>query len=70
MAVRIRADRKTIVCAAKSNPEPHDCYVDDNVQYVLDVEMGVLECCGQDSRGADLWRFRKPPRHPHGLTRN
>ncbi|MCK4252578.1 hypothetical protein KAX97_14110 [candidate division WOR-3 bacterium] len=57
MAVRIREDRKTIVCAAKSEPREGDCYIDDNVHYVLGVEMKILCWKGTDENGADLWEF-------------
>ena len=57
MAVRIRADKKTIVCAAKSQPMPGDCYLGDDIHYELSVERRVLHCIGQDSQGADLWEF-------------
>lgn len=42
MALRIRKYRKQIVCAAESNPQKDDCYLDDNVHYVLGVEMKIL----------------------------
>lgn len=57
MAVRIRADRKTIVCAAKSAALPGDCYLDDDVHYTLAVEYEILQCIGKDNDGADLWEF-------------
>ena len=60
MAVRIRADRKTIVCAAKSREEPGDAYIDDNLHYVLGVELCVLSVCGYGIDGADLWKFHAP----------
>lgn len=60
MAVRIRADRKTIVCAAESKPRPGDCYLDDDVHHTLSVELGILCCIGQDKEGADLWEFCSP----------
>jgi len=42
MAVRIRKNRKTIVCAAESKPRKGDCYIDDKIHYVLHAEMKVL----------------------------
>ncbi len=60
MAVRIRADRKTIVCAAASLQMPGDCYLDDDVHYTLSVDLGVLVCIGADRSGADLWAFTTP----------
>jgi len=57
MAVRIRKDRQTIVCAAKSDPQEGDCYIDDHAQYVLHVEMKILCWKGLDENGADLWEF-------------
>ena len=57
MAVRIRADRKTIVCAAGSEFLPGDCYLDDGIHYTLSVELRALHCIGQDKNGADLWEF-------------
>ena len=59
MAVRIRKNRKTIVCAAKSRALKGDAYLDDNLHYVLGVEMGVLSVYGTDKNGADLWAFHK-----------
>lgn len=60
MAVRIRANREVIVCAAMSEALPGDCYLDDDVHYTLAVELGVLCCTGKDSDGADLWEFYAP----------
>ena len=57
MAVRIRKDRQTIVCAAASLRMPGDCYLDDDVHYTLSVDLGVLACIGTDGNGADLWAF-------------
>ncbi|KKN02893.1 hypothetical protein LCGC14_1113090 [marine sediment metagenome] len=57
MAVRIRKDRKTIVCAAASLRLPGDCYLDDDVHYTLSVDLGVLNHIGVDENGADLWAF-------------
>jgi len=57
MAVRIRAKTKVIVCAAMSEAQPEDVYLDDNIHYELSVELGVLRCIGQNSDGADLWEF-------------
>lgn len=61
MAVRIRADKKTIVCAAKSEALPGDFYLGDDLHYELAVELRVLQCVGQDVNGADLWEFRAAP---------
>ncbi len=58
MAIRIRKNRKTIVCAAKSRKRKGDCYLDDDVHYVLSVELKVLKHIGQDKTGADLWKFK------------
>lgn len=57
MAVRIRKDKKTIVCAAKSEPMDGDVYVNDSLHYILGVEMCVLSVCGLDENGAELWEF-------------
>ena len=57
MAVRIRADRKTIVCAAKSEALPGDYYLDDGIHYMLAVELRVLRCIGINSQGVNLWEF-------------
>lgn len=57
MAVRIRKDHKTIVCAAKSEPEDGDIYIDDGLHYDLGVIMRVLSVYGLDENGADLWEF-------------
>lgn len=54
MALRIRKDRKTIVCAAKSKPEEGDCYIDDSVHYVLAVEIGILH---SHTNEGDTWYF-------------
>lgn len=60
MALRIRKDRKTIVCAAENPSEDGDCYLDDAVHYCLGVELGVLHT---DDDG-DTWYFRVPERIP------
>jgi len=59
MSVRIRADKKTIVCAAKSEEMPGDLYVDDGLHYCLSVEMKVLSICGYDDNCAELWGFHE-----------
>jgi len=59
MAVRIRANRKTIICAAKSPPLPGDCYLDDDVHYTLAVELDLLHWTGRADSGADLWGWSK-----------
>lgn len=41
MAVRIRKNGD-IFCAANSEPEEGDCYLDDGVHYYLSVERKVL----------------------------
>ena len=60
MAVRIRKDKKTIVCAAKSKPMDNDFYIDDGYHYELAVNLLVLSVCGIDENGAELWEFHKP----------
>lgn len=60
MAVRIRAGSKQIICAAKSEPMPGDVYIDDNLHYVLGVELRVMSVYGQYVNGADLWEFHAP----------
>lgn len=57
MAVRIRKDKKTIVCAAKSGEKEGDVYLNDSVQYALHVDMKILCWRGLDKNGADLWEF-------------
>ena len=70
MAVRIRKDGKTIVCAAKSKKQKGDYYIDDGLHYILSVEMGVLSTNKQDRNGADLWEFhRRYIHHISGLER-
>ncbi len=59
MAVRIRKDAKTIICAAKSKPEKGDVYLDDRITYMLAVEMRVLTVYDHAPNGADLWEFHK-----------
>ena len=60
MAVRIRSDLKTIVCAAKSEEKPGDTYIGDGLHYALGVELCVLSVCGHDDNGAELWEFHAP----------
>lgn len=60
MAVRIRMDNRTIVCAAKSEERPGDTYINDRLHYVFGVEMCVLSVCGYDDNGAELWEFHAP----------
>lgn len=70
MAVRIRKDLKTIVCAAKSRARKTDVYIDDGLHYMLSVEMKVMSCKGKDSRGAHLWEFHAPlPDYRENCTR-
>lgn len=54
VALRIRKDRKTIVCAAKSEPEEGDCYINDCIHYVLAVEMDILH---SNKDKEDTWYF-------------
>ena len=42
MAVRIRADNKTILCAAMFPAEEGDMYIDDDIHYMLSVLAKVL----------------------------
>ena len=60
MAVRIRKDRKTIVCAAESKPMDGDQYIDDGLHYTLGVELCVMSVFARDDKGADLWEFHSP----------
>ena len=60
MAVRVRKDRKTIVCAAKSKQLDGDFYIDDTLHYLLGIELCVMSVCGHDDNGADLWEFHVP----------
>lgn len=67
MAVRIRKDCETILCAAKSKEMEGDCYLDDSVHYTLAVDMKILHTeppypderaahhC--DENGAEYWHF-------------
>ena len=57
MAVRIRADRETIVCAAMSDAKPGDCYLDDDVHQTLFVDLGMMRCLGA---GGGSWEFCAP----------
>jgi len=69
MAVRIRADGETIVCAAKSEALPGDKYLDDGLHYRLASEMHVLRCVGKDENGADLWEFCSAPATSEDIDR-
>lgn len=60
MAVRIRDDNKTIVCAAKSRKRKGDFYIDDGVHYMLGAVLKVMSVFAHDKNGADLWRFHSP----------
>ena len=60
MAVRIRKNSKTIICAAKSKPKKGDVYLDDNIHYELANEMRVLSVYKVTPKGADLWEFHRP----------
>lgn len=53
MAVRIRKDG-IIVCAAHSEPEDGDCYLDDAVHYRL-YTLGVLHSNHDE---VDTWYFQ------------
>jgi len=43
MAIRIRKINDTTValCAAKTNPEPNDIYLDDSIHHALTTKFGV-----------------------------
>ena len=56
MAVRIRKDL-TILCAAKSEEQEGDIYVNDGLHYVLSVELKVLHPIARNSDGAEIWVF-------------
>ena len=58
MALRIRKNGKKIVCAAQSKARKGDCYLDDNVHYVLAVEMKVLYTNDE----GETWYFKKKRR--------
>lgn len=60
MGVRIRANNKTIVCAARSKKRKGDCLLDDGVHYCLAAELKVMSVFSHDKNGADLWRFHSP----------
>lgn len=60
MALRIRKDRKTIVCAAEHPKEDGDCYLDDAVHYALSTELNVLRT---DDEGGS-WYFQALGRVP------
>ena len=60
MAVKIRADNRTIVCAAKSRKRKGDCYLDDGIHYALSVNLKVMSVYAKDKNGADLWKFHAP----------
>ncbi len=62
MALRIRKDRKTIVCAAENPKELGDCYLDDVVHHTLANDLKVLHT---DDEG-DTWYFQAPERVPAG----
>lgn len=53
MALRIRKNREKIVCAAESKPQKGDCYLNDDIHYVLAQEMKVLHT---DDKGK-TWYF-------------
>lgn len=59
MSIRIRADNKTLVCAAKSEEMPGDLYIDDGLHYCLSVLMKVLSVCDYDDNCAELWEFHE-----------
>lgn len=54
MALRIRKNRKKIVCAAITKSKKGDCYLNDQVHYVLSEEMKVLHT---DDKG-ETWYFK------------
>lgn len=60
MAVRIRKDNKTILCAAKSEAVEGDTYIDDQIHYILGAEMRVMSVYGYTPDGCDLWEFHSP----------
>jgi hypothetical protein len=57
MSMRIRKDRKTILCAAKSEPMEGDFYLDDRMHEVLALELECIYTTKQDENGAEIWEF-------------
>jgi len=58
MAVRIRKDHVTIVCAAEHKAKKGDTYIDDGLHYILAVEKEVLHT---DDEG-NTWYFGRKRR--------
>jgi len=54
MALRIRKNRNKIVCAAITKPKKGDCYLDDQVHYVLSEEMKILHT----NNDGETWYFK------------
>lgn len=61
MSLRWRIDGR-LVCAAKSEAEPDDTYIDDRLHYHLSL-FGFIEPA-PDEGATGLWRWREP-RTPH-----
>jgi len=56
MALRVRNGTGPVLCAAQSDPEPGDTYLDDAVHHLLHTTWGIL---ATDDEG-DTWRLRLP----------
>ena len=55
MAIRWRVDGR-LVCAAMSDPEDGDCYIDDRLHYQLSVvSRTILADIGHETNG--LWHW-------------
>jgi len=57
MSLRIRKDRKTILCAAKSEPMDGDYYLDDRMHEILALDLECIYTTETDENGAEIWKF-------------
>ena len=55
MSIRWREDG-TLICGAKSQERPHDCYIDDRLHYHLSVELGIV-IPDENEKENGLWHW-------------
>lgn len=69
MSIRWRRDG-TLVCGAKSEPMEGDAYIDDNLQYRMSIEIGMI-VPDKDEATNGLWHWTYPviawEQRPHEL---
>ena len=58
MSIRWRWDSGELLCGAKSEELPKDCYIDDRLHYQLSVELGVIVPDENEAENG-LWHWQE-----------